>query len=644
MIVMKKHAQAILQLAESGKYRIEEGGEEEKTLIELERENLVRLISPLEYTLTFWGKELSDVLRTMISRGLLKSPEVWDENFRWIGSEVVSMIYSAKNSNGKAGNKVKEKLVERGFADSSGNINEFAEKVFEIYNSATPVLEIDENLAEVIRKIPQGPGERNLLPKLEHEINLLEAMRLIVFSIPNAQIYALTGLGQAVKEVLEIMPKVGGVLISEDILESFIKALDEGLESLPEKSKEILFSLGLFDGEGQLLQAGEKLLEVYRLWRARSFAFHRTFHIEIFEQEILKAIESIEEKRQKGASILPTREEIVNEMFVRPLKEYKYLLSFYGRKIDEDFNYKKKEEIRKKFEELKTVEELFKHFYEKGGRWRAKMMELVTQALYSLESFQLVETALSEKGKIYYKLTEYGRKVLEDVKKHGVREISATAVKAITVTKREFISPNREWYEEAVEQNLVRNGVPTESGKLYSYLAYNIKRKPHLTKFELMVLRRIPKSGMFLSELFASFDEVLKEEVHLALEKLQARGLLDILPNEGLLLTRAGELMKEATSPIPEGIVNPINPLLYKIVEAIAKVGTLYVKEEKIRVTPKQLKEIRKLTGLDEETFSSEIALLRVAGLLGQNSLLKSGIKLIEAVKEIQREYHKEGQ
>ena len=152
-----------------------------------------------------------------------------------------------------------------------------------------------------------------------------------------------------------------------------------------------------------------------------------------------------------------------------------------------------------------------------------------------------------------------------------------------------------------------------------------------------MVLHKMPKSGMFLSELFKEFDELMKEEVHLAVEKLQARGFLDVLPNEGLVLTKAGELLKEAVSSIPEGLGNPINPFMFRIVEAIAKVGSFYVKEEKVRILPKQFEEVEKMTGLDHETFINELSLLRLIGILGQNSLHKSGLSLLKAVEEIQK-------
>ena len=651
MIIMKEHALALLAVKEALRkgeptYKVKEKTREEEVFIELEAQNLVRLKNPLEYVLTYWGEALVSLLHEMIDKGYIPHPETWDEHFRWIGSEIISMIYSTIVNDGRAGEKIEHALAERGFLEEKEipkkgkikTVNDYAKRIYEIYEEITPRLEISKELAEYIRKMPPGPAEKSMLPEGKHFPLLLESMRLIAFSVPNSDVYALTGLGQAVEQALRLMPLSLETVISEDILEDFILALDEGIEKLPEAGQEVLFALGLFDDKGNLLPPGEKLLEVYRLWKKGQYGFHRTFNLEVFEEEILKTIDKLLKKHQEQAGPLPTKDEIVSEMFLRPLKEYKHLLGFYGRRINQDFNYKKKEEIKKKFEELKTVEDLFKHFYEKGGKWHKKMMDLVSEALYSLESFDLITTELTDKGELYYVPTEHGKKVLEDLERHGIRDISATGVKAITITKREFFAPNYEWYKQAVEETLVSAGAPTDSGRLYSELAYKIKRKPHLTRFELMVLHKIPKAGMFLSELFNEFDEVLKEEVHLAVEKLQARGFLDVLPNEGLVLTKAGELIKEAVSSVPEGLSNPVNPFMFRIVEAIAKVGNLYVKEEKVRILPKQFEEVEKMTGLDHDTFLNELSLLRLIGILGQNSLHKSGLALIKAVEEIQKE------
>jgi len=351
------------------------------------------------------------------------------------------------------------------------------------------------------------------------------------------------------------------------------------------------------------------------------------------EAELLKTIDFIwSEEYPKNPQVVPTVENVVHFLLEKPLKEYKHLLEYYGRKINQDFNYKKKEEIRKKFAEVKSVEELFKSFYEKGNQWREKLTDVVQEALHSLEAFNLI-TSQEWEGKKVYKLTEFGEKVLEDMKRRGIREISSTAVKAITITNREISAPNTEWYRQALEENLIGAGEPTTAGRLYSELAYKIRRLPHITRFELQVLHKIPFKGFFVEDVYAQFDESWKEEVTYALNKLEARGFINILQNNAVVLTPAGELIKEALSGVPEGVAQPLTPTAVRVLEALRKVGSLYVKEEKVRILPKNIEQALKLSGLDKETFEKELVVLRVSGLIGKNSVNKAGLQILKALE-----------
>ena len=148
-----------------------------------------------------------------------------------------------------------------------------------------------------------------------------------------------------------------------------------------------------------------------------------------------------------------------------------------------------------------------------------------------------------------------------------------------------------------------------------------------------MVLHKIPEYGMFLDELFKEFDETLKEEIQYAVNKLEARYILDVLPNNGIRLTEAGKLLKKALSGVPEGIANPINPVIVRILQAIKQVGNLYVKEKRVRILPKNWEKAIKLSGLDKETFEKEIAVARLAGFIGKTSIHESGLEVLEAVE-----------
>jgi len=646
MVIRKEHALALL----NAKNQEEKGlscqiniKAEEDPYVELEFQNLLEQgTSPVEYVLTYWGRNLVYLLEDMIQKGLISHPSEWDDRFRWIGSEVIAMIEAAINSGGLTGEETFEPLQKRGFAEETHEekrgwfkeINRFARAVYDIYINAKPRLVISKNLASYISSMPTGPAETKMLPEHGRFPLVLESMRLISFSVPNSDVYTLSGLGQAVQKTIQTMAPSLETVINEDYMYALLKVLDSGLEGLTLQESEILQELAFIDSEGNLLPAGESLLEVYRLWSERHYRPVKTFNLETLDEELLIGIEKVWEKHKTNPEIVPTVKEIVHYLLEKPLKDYKHLVEFYGRMINQSMGYQKKEELKKKWAELFTIEQLFKHFWEKGNQWYEKLYDTVRESLLSLEAFDLIVSQVDPKtGKTVYKFTKHGVEVLKDIKEKGVREITATGVKAVTITKTEFGAPNYHWYEEAVKQHLVGGGYPTKSGQLYENLAYNIKRLPHLTRFELMVLHKIPEYGMFLDELFKEFDETLKEEVQYAVNKLEARYILDVLPNNGLVLTEPGKLIKKALSGVPEGIANPINPLIVRILQAIKQVGNLYIKEKRIRILPKNWEEALKISGLDKETFEREIAVARLAGFIGRTSIHESGLEILEAVE-----------
>ncbi len=646
MIIRKEHALALL----NAKSQENKGlacqitlKSEEAPYIELEYQNLLEQgASPIEYRLTYWGRTLVYMLEEMIKKGLIKHPTEWNDKFRWIGSEIIAMIEASVKNNDLTGDTIFNYLKERGFAEEIyeekkgwlKKVNNYAKTVYDIFKNSKPRLVISKELGNYIAAMPVGPADSKSMPEGGRFPLLMEAMKLISFSVPNSDVYTLSGLGQAVQKVCQTVAPTYETIINEDYMYALLKVLDNGVDALTDLELETLGALGYIDADGEILPAGEYLLEVYKLWSEREYRPVKTFNLELLDEEILLGIEKVWKKHEENKEIIPTDEEIVHFLLEKPLKEYKHLKEFYGRMINQALGYQKKEELKKKWAELFTVEELFKHFWEKGNEWYERLFDTVKEALYSLEAFNLVKAELDEKsGKTVYKITDYGEKVLKDIKEKGVREIKSTAVKAITITKTEFGAPNYEWYKEALEEHLVGGGFPTKSGLLYEELAYNIERLPHITRFELMVLKKIPEKGMFLHEIFNEFDETLKEEVQYALNKLEARYILDILPNDAIFLTDAGKLIKRALAGTPEGIANPINPIIVRILQAIKEAGNLYIKERKVRILPKNWKKAIKISGIDPETFNKELAVMRLAGFIGKTSITEAGMDILEAVE-----------
>ncbi len=654
MIIRKEHAvllKKLLKEQNENKPYTELSEKDTPVMLELERAELVRQQTPVRWVLTYTGTEVAKILEELYRQGpvpysenendtssntiILKSvgldePEKWDDDFRWIGSEIIAML-DAANRAGHVGSETEDALISRGLAlriydrDKKREqviLSEAGQGILEIYQNARPRLIIDSELAEFIRKSPMGPAQSSMLPLGSHEEHLLEAMRLIAYSIPNSDIVAFTALGQAVKHALETGGFGEGTVFSEEIMWN-VAHLADG-EDLSEEALAELQSLAYADSEGNILPAGEWALEAFRIWHDGPRKEVWTIAIEAEEAEVLQTIQMLSEKYEqvKNENELPTFENIRREMIDRKAKEYKKLLDKYGRKIKEI-----PEKFRKIAEAFSEAKDLAKWYDDNF---------FLREALYSLESFDMIQSAKDERtGREIFVLTETGKKILED-QKENKRDISSTAVKAITMTRKMFSAPATNWFEQAKEANLIGTAEPTKSGYLYAELSETIRRRPHVTKFELEVFHTIPARGITEEEVYAAMEKrnESRERVKWALEKLEARHLIEILPDGNIVETEAGEKFDKALAGAPEGLGNPITPVIYRVLEALKKVGTLYVKEKKVRVLPKNIKEALKLSGLSNEAFEDALKVARVAGFVGKNSVTTAGLLILEGAEK----------
>ena len=633
MLIKKEHANALLKLLAFEEETQTKGMEileaDEELYFELEMQALVRQSAPLKRELTYWGKELALILKDLISRKGLPKPEDWEEGWRFLGTEIIAMLEAAGLS-GQVGPLAIEPLKERKLAEDTKDedtgkeyvgLTEAGKRIFEIYQALEPELEISSALAQEIRKLPAGPARAALLTTDTHTKHLLEAMCLIAYSVPTSDIYAFTALGQAVKKTLSLGGFGEGDVLTGDLLWALADVAD-GRE-VPEATVSVLQALGYLDQNLELLPAGYWALEVLRLWKREKTPEAWTIAIEDEEVEILQAIEALWQKAENNPEETPTFENLRAEMIDRKIKQYKEILARYGRKI---------EEMPEKYQQIAGEFMIAKDL----ARWYDDNFNL-RLSLYSLESFNLIRTGIDQKGREVFELTEFGRKVLAD-QEERVRDISSTAVKTITMTHRSFSAPNIEWVEEAKEAGLLGTGEPTKSGYLYAELAETISRAPHLTRYEAEILATIPARGISTEELFPLVGEGKRHRFKWALEKLEARHLINLLPDGNIMETEAGELLDRAVSGVPKNFGHPINPLIYRVLKALAEVGTLFVKEKRIRILPKNIKEALKRSGLPKEVFDEVLKAARHAGFVGKNTITEAGYLVLQAVEKMNPE------
>jgi hypothetical protein len=647
MVIRKEHAtilEKMLVNEDAGLLATELSQLNSDTVHELDLMGLIRFETPVKLVLTYTGRGLANVLRELYSlgpqvtsedenattsnivilekRGLSK-PEEWDPEFRFIGSEIIAMLDAAYRADNVGPLGIKP-LMERGLAVKVKDketkkefytLSEQGKAILEIY-AVSPQLIIDSDLANVIRGLPVGPASSSEVKLSVPNSKLLESMRLIAYSVPNGEVFAFTALGQAVKKTLTLGGFGEGTVLSLDILRAIADWYDE--KKITDIALETLQSLGYIDSDGNLLPAGEWALEVYRLVKDGPRKEIWSFDIEEGEMMALRAIKALWEKAKINKHERPTLENLKKEMIDRRIAQYKDLLERYGRKIKE--MPKKYQEIAKAFEDAKDLALWYEGYFD------------LRADLHSMEGFQLIRSTVDDEGKEVFEITEWGEKVLE----RKVEEVSSDSVKAITITRKTFSSPNIEWFNKAKEEGLVGSFEPTKNGYFFANLAEHIERLPLLTKFEREVFSLIPEKGVTAEEVVNKLKDRYEEDrIRFALEKLEARHLIEILPDGNVIETEAGVLMDKALSGVPTGLGFPVNPLLVRVLMALREVGTLYVKERKVRILPKNIKEALKISGLSKEAFQDALELARAAGFIGETSINEQGLLLLDAVEKM---------
>ncbi len=178
-----------------------------------------------------------------------------------------------------------------------------------------------------------------------------------------------------------------------------------------------------------------------------------------------------------------------------------------------------------------------------------------------------------------------------------------------------FESPSIEWINTAREHGLVGVNGPTKRGDLLARLS-ETPRRPLLTRLEVRVLQRIPAKK---SVERATLEEVAPPE---AIDRLEARGLIETLPNGRIILTRVGAMLKNAVAGVSPGIAVPVSPLLVRVLKA--------VKELRTDDVAKLVNETRLTLG----EVKDALLLARAAKYLGRSwTLTGEGEMLLEALE-----------
>jgi len=583
--------------------------------VQLEQMGLLREDAD-HFHLTYPGMMLMEAYRMAQLYGTMPDMSQYDDDFKVVGSRIINMLYTAEMAKDKVNDIIRPKLEKRGMV-VNGMLSEFGKKVLEVYEEVEPYFYVNKPLQEFLKKTLVGPApKRELLEADKFQILESEALRLLAFSAPEGNYYNLTGVGQQIRAAL-----LKGAFfkpITQEYFEALFK-LVAGEDIADEKLKQDLIAQAVIDENGQILPAGEHLLRAGDLYFHGFYDDAMSIDIDEVEFGVLSTIKEINDKMRNNPEELATKEQIKAEFIDKKFKEAQALKEKYGRRLKELPQLKQK--YITELENAKSAEEWFNKVYDFDA------------ALFGLHGFHLIEPELKD-NKMFYTLTEDGLEVYRILKDHP-REIPAEAVKAITIGRHIFFAPDGRWIEKAKKAKTIETA-PTPTGRFFARLAYQTKT-PNLTKYGLEVMKPLPyTTGMYLDDLMSYLKDYTQDEVIQLLEKLDARGMVNILPNDLIMLTEAGKKVKHATMGISGDIKYPVTPHVVNVLRALLEVGSLYVKERKVRILPDNWKKALKLLKMDLDTFEQTLTLLRRAGYIGKDAVNENGLLLIEAAEMLE--------
>ncbi len=586
MLLKQKHLKMLEILREkpldinefiTGEY--EEREEAILTLLSLELQGFVEPVDPKDprvFTLTEEGKIVYDMWEA------LGKPQ----SDPWLDSAIHMMLWTLWKTDSAVPKDWKTPLEERGFLQD-GKLKEETKKLLEVFEPgvAKRKIRVTRDLGAVLARIPVGPAlKKNIERYPEDMLELLESMGVIVYSAPDKEYYALTRLGRYLKEAIRELKPVAMeyVLVNKRIMELVKKAVEGG--ELSEDERLYLLNLGYLEGDKPSRAARYLYLAMKELERKEWWA---TFTVGLtkVDQWVMRVIDHLWQKAENNPELKPTK------------KLIKYWIENHRDELGMDDE---------------TYKELEFSDYTIGI------------SLYRLEALELV-TSYEEKEKLIYELTEYGKRLLDVIKRGKVEEIPSYAVRPLIFADR-GLPPFRLWIEEAIKWNLMGPGGAGTKAKEVIRIARRVKRMPLLTKFEVLVLQKMLPSGKTepVEELLKRFDDV--EKARASLYWLELWGAVDFHGNGHVELTKIGEMLKNALVAVPPGVATPVHPHFLRVLKVIKELGNY-----------EDLREIVNRTKLTLGIVKDAIVVAREAKLLGRKDLTGEGELLLQAVEEIQK-------
>ncbi len=475
----------------------------------------------------------------------------------WIDSRIYTMLQTVRTS-GVTPEEWKPILADRGLIDAEGRLSDAARELLAVTEGLERYIVITKGMARALAKMPEGPARREDYGRY---LPVLEAMGLAVGTVPLNPYYILTLPGKLLAKAMRRLNLDAPLpsIVNPPVLAALEKASRE--EELTPEEKTLLGTLGYLKATGALDYPGRLVL--HAIQALRKPRLYPPMAIPSLEENVLRAVVEAWREHEEKPNVIPDKERIT-----------RYYEKLTGERID------------------------------------ASTLGL---ALLHLESMGLIEETSIDEAQAY-KPTRQGEELAQGP--GAGRGAPVTAVKSITWPNA-LLSPSTRWVEDAIEHAIVAVGGPTARGELLARLS-ETPRSPLITKVEAVALQRIPEEksvsldALGLGESGESPVEIVS--------RLEARGIVEVLPDERVRLTRAGRLLKTALLGVPSGIAVPVSPVLIRVLRAV----------EELRTTDPAT--LVNETRLSLGTVKDALVLARQAKYLGRGwSLTAAGRALLEA-------------
>ena len=477
----------------------------------------------------------------------------------WIDSRVYTMLRTHEKSQAPPPGEWRRVLGDRGLLEGD-QLLPAALQVLELAERLERGIVITKAMARSLASAPTGPAPAKEYGRF---LPVYEAMGLAVGSLPLNPYYSLTRPGRLLRAAVRRLnldvplPSV----VNQSVLDALERA-SRGEELTPEE-KTLLGTLGYLKPTGTLDTPGRLVLRAVQALRAARL--RPPMALSRREEQLLRAVVELWREKEAKPNLLITRERIA--------EKYREIT---GEQPPRD----------------------------------------LTVDLYHLESLGLVVEG-EEDAKQVFLATETGRELASYP---GFGEgATPTAVRAITYPYA-GLAPSLRWIDEAVKQKVLGIGGPTRKGETLVSLSGR-PRKPLLTRHEMLALQRIPdRKSVSLDTVMVAVERA-GGDPEVALVRMEARGLIELLPDNRVALTEAGRLLKIAVLGVPSGIATPIYPALVRVLEAIASGIT-------------DISEIVNRTGLSLGTVRDALVIMRQAKYVEKRmGLTSSGRALLEAAR-----------